>query len=269
MERETFYRDKREQPFAADLIEIADCKMKKEMAEHAQIIRPADGEYSFVRSMSGSGSLNTSDQTYMLQPNDALLLKTADIKSWCAGNGNWEFVQYRFIPFGRVPFFAEKKTYTIPVSREEKLYLKSMFYQKYSEHDYVSAIFSLLLHKLAGICMTSQKQNDEPDAQAVHFAVAYITEHLSENISIRALAEKLHFSERHFRQSFRKVTGRSPKSYQQEARLTKCAFLLTTTTDSVQEISDGLGYGSPYQLSRDFKKKFGVSPSEYRRHTAE
>lgn len=268
MEKETVYRNKRSQPFSADLIEIACCKLKKETTERLEPFEAVDDEYSLFRTLNGNGSLIAAHKTYLLRPSDTILLKTADIKNCCAGSSNWEFIQYRFVPFGTVPMFEENKIYSIPPSHDEKLYLKNMFYQKYSAYDYISSVFCVLLHKLANTYLTDRKQNTEPDAKAVRFAVAYITEHLSENISMKALAEKLHFSERHFRQRFYQETGRSPKSYQQEARLTKCAYLLTTTAESVQEISDQLGYCSPYQLSRDFKKKFGISPSQYRRSAA-
>lgn len=266
MEKDTVRLTKRHQPFSADLIEINSCKMKKESTELAQPPGMTAGEYTLFRSLSGNGSLLLDGKTFVLHAGDTVLLKTQQLKS-CYTGTNWEFVQFRFLPFGEIPLFQEKEIYNIAPNHDEKLYLESMFYQKYSKYNYISATFCVLVHKLANTYRTNKKQYAQPDEKAIRFAVAYITEHLNESISIRELAEKLHLSERHFRQSFRKETGKSPKGYQQDARLSKCAYLLTTTTDSIQEISDDLGYYSPYQLSRDFKKKFGVSPSEYRHRT--
>lgn len=43
------------------------------------------------------------------------------------------------------------------------------------------------------------------------------------------------------------------------------AQILQTSDFSINKVSEKLGYSSPFQFSRDFKKYYGVSPNSYRK----
>lgn len=95
-------------------------------------------------------------------------------------------------------------------------------------------------------------------------AIAYLTEHMDEKIQMSALARQLNLSERNFRKLFTEQIGVSPKAYLQTARLGRAKELLRMRTMSIHEISEAVGYYSQFQFSRDFKKEFGLTPTEYR-----
>ena len=94
----------------------------------------------------------------------------------------------------------------------------------------------------------------------------YIELHISDPLLIDTLAEKSYLSPRRFRYIFKQITGQSPKAYICELKLKKVTYLLTTTNNNLTTIAIEMGYSSPFQLSRDFKKYFGVSPKEYRKY---
>ena len=56
------------------------------------------------------------------------------------------------------------------------------------------------------------------------------------------------------------------RSYK-EIVLTRARELLTSTNDSVEEISRRLGFSSGAYFRKCFKKQFGASPREIRRHS--
>lgn len=82
-----------------------------------------------------------------------------------------------------------------------------------------------------------------------------------------AEAKRLSMTEQHFRRLFRTITGMSPQQYLIHLRLRSAAYRLVESGDSVTNIAAQAGIGNEYYFSRLFKKKYTVSPSEYRRES--
>ena len=57
------------------------------------------------------------------------------------------------------------------------------------------------------------------------------------------------------------------KNYLMELRLEYASSLLTNTQETISDISYFSGYNSVSYFSRGFKKKFGISPAEYRKRS--
>ena len=66
----------------------------------------------------------------------------------------------------------------------------------------------------------------------------------------------------------RTITGYSPKEYLNLHRLKHAAELISSTTLSIAEVSDRVGISDPLYLSRIFRRHYGCSPTEWRKHTA-
>jgi AraC-like DNA-binding protein len=63
---------------------------------------------------------------------------------------------------------------------------------------------------------------------------------------------------------FKKVTGYSPIDYLLQVRLSKAAELLQRTSDSISSISLSCGFTDSNYFSRQFKKRYNMSPRDYR-----
>ena len=57
------------------------------------------------------------------------------------------------------------------------------------------------------------------------------------------------------------MTGTTPLQYQKDLRMIAARDLLRTGRHSVSTASFEVGYESPTHFSRDYQRKFGVSPS--------
>jgi len=77
-------------------------------------------------------------------------------------------------------------------------------------------------------------------------------------------AEQLNVSARYLGQVTRTVSGRSPKTIIDERIIAGITSLLTTTSLSLKETAQRMGFSSQAHLSRFFKQRKGVSPTEYR-----
>ncbi|MFI9331538.1 GlxA family transcriptional regulator [Kitasatospora sp. NPDC052868] len=93
----------------------------------------------------------------------------------------------------------------------------------------------------------------------------FITEHLDEDLSAPALAERMCLSERHFARVFRQETGSSPAAYVEAARVEAARRLLETTDQPLDRIAATVGMGSVETLHRAFRKQISTTPASYRR----
>ena len=76
----------------------------------------------------------------------------------------------------------------------------------------------------------------------------------------------------YFSTLFRRKTGCSPQQYLTDYRMNKACELMTEHGCSPGEAALSTGYPDIFSFSRMFKKKFGLSPREYRQrhqHDAE
>lgn len=84
-------------------------------------------------------------------------------------------------------------------------------------------------------------------------------------ISREELAERLHYTAEHLNRLVKKQTGQSLMKYAQKVKLAYIQQLLTTTNQTLAEISEQVGFQSDSHFYRFFKEKSGQSPDQYRR----
>lgn len=93
---------------------------------------------------------------------------------------------------------------------------------------------------------------------------SYISLNLSSDLNIRNLAAIFYTNETRIRHVFRKYEGITLGNFCIEIRFEKAKQLLTTTTISIEEIANWIGYQSANNFSTAFKKKYKLTPSHYR-----
>jgi AraC-like DNA-binding protein len=111
----------------------------------------------------------------------------------------------------------------------------------------------------------SDKADTTPHGNVILQSQLYINEHIEDKLTVGGLAEKYHFSEKHFRYLFNKVIGIPPKQYIEIVKLEHAYGLLKTTTLTISEISEKLGFSSPRHFVTYFKKKYQITPSKCRK----
>lgn len=97
----------------------------------------------------------------------------------------------------------------------------------------------------------------------VSFVIQYISEHLAEKISIRALADLLHLSYNGLLWKFKNKMNRTPDEFLIMLRMQYAKQLVTENKLRINEIARRCGYSNAYYFSNAFKKNFGCAPSEY------
>jgi len=93
----------------------------------------------------------------------------------------------------------------------------------------------------------------------------YAKQYHTQNITLSQVAEELGYSRSFISHSFKMTTGQSFREHLTELRLDDAKSLLKYSGLSITEIAYSVGFGDTTYFSNVFKKKFGTSPSEYRR----
>jgi AraC-like DNA-binding protein len=86
-----------------------------------------------------------------------------------------------------------------------------------------------------------------------------------EPLDLEGLARAAHVSPRHFSREFRRTFGETPYQYLLTRRLERARHLLRTTDLQVAEICLEVGFTSVGSFTTTFRRRVGVSPTEYRR----
>ena len=129
--------------------------------------------------------------------------------------------------------------------------------------EYVNFCFGHLLATFIYANRTSDDLADE-SSPAVRRAIHFLEKNLHKKLSLHQIAREAGYSSTYFTTLFRKETNYAPLSYFSHLKVLKACEFLDYTRMKVKQISFQLGYSDPYYFTRDFKKKMGMSPRQYR-----
>jgi AraC-like DNA-binding protein len=96
----------------------------------------------------------------------------------------------------------------------------------------------------------------------VRHVVRWIREHFAEPLRVDELAERARMSPSAFHRAFHAVTSMSPIQYQKSIRLQEARLRLIANPGDIGATAYAVGYESPSQFSREYRREFGASPSE-------
>lgn len=130
-----------------------------------------------------------------------------------------------------------------------ELYLKMLFLklsdkllsQKYSPNRSMSVYFERLQHL----------RND-------------ILNSPCENWTVDNMSERLSMSRSSFQHTYKKIFGTNVMSDVIESKLQRVKFYLSTTNMTLSQIAEQSGYASEIYMMRQFKEKYGITPTQFR-----
>ena len=98
----------------------------------------------------------------------------------------------------------------------------------------------------------------------IELVIAQLEADTSRAWDARTLGRLVHLSASRFRHLFKQETGTTPGQYLRELRFRKAELMLRTTFLSMKEIAERVGTISLSHFMKDFKKRHGMTPREYR-----
>ncbi len=115
----------------------------------------------------------------------------------------------------------------------------------------------------------SQKVNRHmDDLGLVNDIKRYLSENLSESLTVAAVAEHFLISQTALKQKFHKETGQGVMEYFTFLKIQKAKQMIGSSSQSFTEISEELGFSSVNYFSKVFKEKVGMTPTEYSKYAS-
>lgn len=122
------------------------------------------------------------------------------------------------------------------------------------------------LETVAGLrLLESVGAPSDPDAVLFAKAVSLLEKRLADPPGLIDLAHELGTNERKLTQIFRRKAGMTVFDYYAELRLESARRLLEASKLQIQLVADRVGYRNAGDFTRAFRRRYGVSPREYRR----
>ena len=98
---------------------------------------------------------------------------------------------------------------------------------------------------------------------AIHRALRYIRENLTEDLCLEKVAGHVSLSPVHFHKAFKSAVGQTLHQYVEQQRIKHAIDLLTTTDMTLTEIAFKSGFSSQSYFSYVFKRSTGTTPRKY------
>ena len=123
--------------------------------------------------------------------------------------------------------------------------------------DYASQLFLLIIR-------IARPQNSiNYSNHIVQATKEYLEKHYADDISLENMAEQVNMSPQYLSKLIKKSTGFNFIEWLSMLRVKKAKELLTSSNLTVKEVCFMVGYKDPNYFSRIFKKRIGITPSEY------
>jgi transcriptional regulator GlxA family with amidase domain len=104
------------------------------------------------------------------------------------------------------------------------------------------------------------------DTEPVRDLLSWLRDHLTDDLSVAALARQINLSERQFTRVFKAEVGATAADHVEAVRLESACRLLETTNRSIEQIARTCGFGTPETMNRTFRRRLSTTPGEHRHH---
>ncbi len=127
-------------------------------------------------------------------------------------------------------------------------------------------INATIYHILSEIARERSGVLDKPTySPLVTSAIKYISEHLTLRLTLKEICDALYTSKSTLSSHFLGEVGMSIGKYIDYRVMISAECALSDSERSILDISDSLGFCDQFYFSRRFKKRYGMSPREFRK----
>lgn len=126
-------------------------------------------------------------------------------------------------------------------------------------------VFQILF---AYCCEKQSSRRNQKSLEKMKFIVKYIENNYMNRISIEEVSQVMGLSQSHFMKFFKNTMGTTFTDYLNDYRLTMASRLLISSEASILAIATEVGFDNLSYFNRLFKKRFYITPREYRKRYA-
>lgn len=236
--------------------------------------------YLFHYVISGHGILNTTlpdgtTQRYHLEGGQGFLISPGQINTYSADQEHpWKYVWLEFDGLMATEYLNEAGLSVLqpiyqPESMEQAEQVRDiMLYIAGHSDESLLRLIGFLCLLLDALIRSSSTRRKTHHTQLRDFyvqeAASYMEQHYQRGITIEEIANACRLNRSYLSKLFKEKKGYPPQEYLIRLRLSKAADLMRTTPMSISDIAASCGYPNQLHFSKAFKKRYGVSPREWR-----
>ncbi|MBD5148318.1 MAG: AraC family transcriptional regulator, partial [Oscillibacter sp.] len=238
--------------------------------------------YLFHYILSGQGWLDSTGEDnvgrrHVLSAGQGFLISPGQVTTYCAAKYDpWKYVWLEFDGLKAAEFLTiAGLDFNQPVYRPRDTVLgdlmgKEMLY--ITDHAEASS-----LHLIGHLCLfldalvrssATQAPRHGPQLRDFYIqeAVTFMEQNYQRNLTVEEIANVCRLNRSYFSKLFKDSMGCSPQEFLIRLRLSKAAELMRITNSPIGGIAMRCGYPDQLHFSRAFKKRYGMSPREWRNH---
>lgn len=247
------------------------------------IIDRPNGMKGYIMNLTvkGRGKIFSGEHEFIVEPGDLLLFPPEAVHYYGRADDSNEWY-HRWVYFRPRAYWADWLRWPHEVERvghiklaDEKLAneFDSLFLNIEETHKEIRPMseqlaMNLLERLLIRCYEVSSLADHAPMDHRILEACQILSASLSAEVSIEELAEQVFLSPSRLAHLFREQVGVSIVRWREDQRIIRAKLLLQTTPLPVAVIGQQTGYDDQLYFSRVFKKRVGVSPSEYRKSSS-
>lgn len=148
--------------------------------------------------------------------------------------------------------------------------LLNMFYQQTNGKNYSEKLIESMVSSLFFYYMQNYQDNAEflaseaPVYERISEIVSYIFENY-QHITLAETAKHFYISPPYLSTKIHAITGQTFSELLRNYKLDKAAEALRLSNNKLEQICESIGYSDCAQFIRSFKKKYGMTPGQYRK----
>lgn len=263
------------EPLNNDMLSIY--QYGSEVCEPSQMYGPYVRDHFLIHFVkSGSGKFSIGDLTYNVGENQGFIIYPDEITYYEADKENpWT---YRWIGFngGKIDgvfhnlgFKAQNPIFNVSDGAfADKIFKKIEKTNPTNMADqlmldgYLYMLFSVMTPTFF---QEPQKREMNGSAKEyVEIAIEYIKKNYSQKISVSSIAYYIGLNRSYLGSLFKKHTKMTPVDFIMEFRMKKALELLSNDKLNISDVARNVGYDDAMLFSKNFKKRYGLCPTEYR-----
>lgn len=224
----------------------------------------------------GKGELHINEHIFQLSAGDAFLIPAGKVSYYKASKDDpWCYAWISFLGIN-----SQMYLYQLMTSTDDIYIIHGLDTVKYKER--ISDIIALqgtstgnyfqangVLFQVMAMLFDDIdfKESSWGKNSVVDEVKYYLDINYAEKIKLQDVAKFFGIHPNYLTRIFHEKYSVSPKQYLMDLKLKKARRLLTTTELSVSVIASSLGFDDQLAFSKNFKKEYSVSPTEYRKQS--
>ncbi len=182
----------------------------------------------------------------------------------CAVQISYQFLRERWPDFDEYFFDVDEKgrDALLPILH---LIIELYFGDRQKNRDILCSLLTGFVEYLVQYCAVRSAGQASVRSEKLTHILAFLEAHYAEDLSLRVIAEQFGISYTYLSRLFKDNLNRSAGQYIGEIRFKRALSDVSVTEDTITEIAYRHGFPSVSAFIRDFKKKKGVSPKQYRK----